>query len=95
MLIANTSARGGTIKLTALFEDGTTPVTRTMEIGALRRSTVFMRETFPEVVGKRFSVFVESMGDAPVDLVVDHSIYWTTSGITWDIGTSAPATRIR
>ena len=95
VLIANTSAQAGTVKLTALFQDGTAPVERTRAIAATNRITVRVRDVFPEAVGKRFSIVVESVGSAPVPLVVDHSIYWNLGNVMWDAGSSAPATRIR
>jgi uncharacterized repeat protein (TIGR01451 family) len=95
VLIGNTSAQAGTVKLTALFDDGTAPIERSLPIAASGRLTVHSRNLFPEVVGKRFSMLVESVGASPVPLVVDHSLYWTIDGRLYEGGTTAPGSRIR
>jgi uncharacterized repeat protein (TIGR01451 family) len=95
VLIGNTAAQAGTVKLTALFDDGTPAIERSLPIAASGRMTVRSRELFPEVVGKQFSVVVESTGSTPVPVIVDHSLYWTIDGRAYDGGTTAPATRIR
>jgi uncharacterized repeat protein (TIGR01451 family) len=94
VLVANTSTTAGILKVTTVFDDGTAPIERILPIGPLVRSTFRMRTFQPEVVGKRFSVFVESIGANPVDLVVEHSNYWNTTHF-WGAGSSAPGSPIR
>jgi hypothetical protein len=50
--------------------------------------------TFPGVHGKRFGALVESIGDAPAQIVVERAMYSDASGIHWAAGTSATATRL-
>jgi hypothetical protein len=94
-LVTNTEARPGLLKVTALFDDGTTPVERLFAIGASQRFTIRSRDRFPEVVGKGFSFVIESIGASPVDIVVDHSTYWNIDGRFWDAGTTSPGSRVR
>ena len=64
VLIANTSAFAGTVRVTVLFEDGTAPLTRDFAIGASSRFNVAPAadEFFPETRGKRFGMLIESIG---------------------------------
>ncbi len=94
-LVANTEGRAGTIRVTALFGDGTAPVERTFALAQNQRFTVRARQHFPEVVGKGFSFLIESVGTDPVAIVVDHSTYWTAGGEFWGAGTTAQGSRIR
>ena len=93
VLIANPSAAGGLVKVTTVFEDDLPPVERLMAIGPSVRATLRMRTFQPEVVGRRFSVFVEAQGPDPVGLVVEHAAYSDTSQV-WGAGSSAPASPI-
>lgn len=94
-LVSNTTPQAGTLKVTALFGDGTAPVEKTVSIKPNGRLTIRARDLLPEVVGRRFSLIVESVGSSPVDIVVDHSIYWNSNGMLWGSGTTAPGTRIQ
>ena len=94
-LVSNTENRAGMLKVTAVFDDGTTPVERLFAIGPNQRFTIRGRERFPEVVGKGYSFIIESIGAAPVDIVVDHSTYFDMDGRFWAIGTTSPGSKIR
>ena len=94
-LVSNTEARAGLLQVTALFDDGTAPVVKLYPIGPNQRFTVHARGRFPEVVGKGFSFLIESIGAAPVDIVVDHSTYWNIDGRFWEAGSTAPGSRIK
>ncbi|MCU0256864.1 MAG: carboxypeptidase regulatory-like domain-containing protein, partial [Vicinamibacterales bacterium] len=61
ILIANTSATGGTANVTLVFEDGTTAV-RTFALLPNSRETVPVGFHFPEAAGRRFGAVVESFG---------------------------------
>lgn len=56
VLIANTSAFGGTARVTVLFEDGSAPITRDFTLAASSRSNVTPAAHFPETAGKRFGM---------------------------------------
>jgi uncharacterized repeat protein (TIGR01451 family) len=94
VLIANTSTRAGVVKVTTVFDDGTPAIEHDVAIGGEVRMTLRMRTFQPEVVGKRFSVFVEAQGPSPIDLVVEHSSYSNTT-VVWGAGSSAPASPIQ
>jgi hypothetical protein len=94
-LVTNTENRSGLLKVTAVFGDGTAPVERLFAIGANQRFTIRGRHRFPEVVGKGYSLIIESIGATPVDIVVDHSTYFDLDGRFWAIGTTSPGSKIR
>jgi hypothetical protein len=79
VLIANTSASAGQVKVTLLFDEGTAPVSRVFPVGAQNRLTILVPAAFPEAAGKRFGTITESVGPTTLDLVVDQSIYWIRS----------------
>jgi len=94
-LVTNTESRGGLLKVTAVFGDGTAPIERLFAIGANQRLTIRGRQRFPEVVGKGYSLIIESIGATPVDIVVDHSTYYDLDGRFWAMGTTSPGSKIR
>jgi hypothetical protein len=47
------------------------------------------------VVGKGYSLIIESIGATPVDIVVDHSTYFDLDGRFWAMGTTSPGSKIR
>jgi hypothetical protein len=93
VLIANTSTRAGVVKVTTVFDDGSPALEQDIAIGREVRTTLRMRTFQPQVIGKRFSVFVEAQGPSPIDLVVEHSSYSNTAFV-WGAGSSAPASPI-
>jgi hypothetical protein len=99
VLVANTSATPATVAVTLLFDDGTPAVTRTFPVAPTSRFNVDVRAEFPEAVGKRFGVRVESQGVAgppAAQIVVEAARYHDDgAGVVWAAGTNALATRIR
>jgi hypothetical protein len=93
VLLSNTSAFAGSAQVTVRFEDGTSAV-RTFPLAATSRFNVDMRAEFPESVGKRFGVIVESLGATPAQLVVERAMYSDAGGVTWAAGSNALATRL-
>lgn len=94
VLIANTSPFPGTARVTVLFEDGTAPVTRDFPLLANSRSNVAPAGDFPETIGKRFGMLVESVGATPAQIVVERAMYSNAQGVRWAAGTNALATRL-
>ena len=95
ILLANTSATAGSVKVTLLFEDGTTHgedffSCRQQPVQRGRRA-----RSFPRRVNKRFGALVESLGAAPAQIVVERAMYWNALGQTWAAGTNALATKLR
>ena len=95
VLIANTSPFDGTARVTVLFEDGTAPVTRTFPLTANSRSNVAAAADFPETVGKRFGMLIESIGTTPAQIVVERAMYSDAGGVRWAAGTNALATKLQ
>ena len=99
VLVANTAAWDATVAVTVLFEDGTPAVTRTFGVEATSRFNVDVGFEFPEAVGKRFGVVVESVaagGQAAAPIVVEGALYHNdTNGVVWAAGANALATRLR
>ncbi|MBA2353154.1 MAG: hypothetical protein H0V80_00650, partial [Acidobacteria bacterium] len=94
VLIANTSPVAGTIRVTVLFEDGTAPLTRDFVMTASSRFNVAPASDFPATAGKRYGLLVESIGGAPVQIVVERAMYSNAGGIRWAAGSNALATRL-
>jgi uncharacterized repeat protein (TIGR01451 family) len=94
VLIANTSPFAGTARVTVLFEDGTSPLTRDFSLNANSRSNVAPAADFPETIGKRFGMLVESVGATPAQIVVERAMYSDSGGVNWAAGTNALATKL-
>ena len=94
VLIANTSAFAGTARVTVLFEDGTAPLTKHFPLAANSRSNVAPAADFPETVGKRFGMLIESIGGTPAQIVVERAMYSDANGVRWAAGTNALATKL-
>ena len=93
VLVANTAATAGVARVSLYFEYGAGP-TRTVPLPAESRTNIAVSSLFPEAVGKRFSTLVESVGAAPVPIVVERAIYESPGGVTWAAGTAVVATRL-
>lgn len=94
LLLANTSASAGPVRVTVLFEDGTT-ASREFTVAARSRFNVDVGFEFPEARGKRFGALVEALGAAPVQLTVECATYWDADGRVWAAGTNALGTPLR
>jgi hypothetical protein len=94
ILLANTSTTAGSVKVTLLFEDGTT-TEKTFTVAANSRFNVAVRGEFPVAVNRRFGALVESLGALPAQIVVERAMYWSALGQTWAAGTNALATKVR
>jgi hypothetical protein len=94
ILIANTSATAGPVQVTLYFDDGTT-ATRTFDLTPTSRFNIAVAAAFPEAAGRRFGTVIESLGDAPVQIVVERAMYRNANGVVWAAGTDALATRLR
>jgi hypothetical protein len=64
-------------------------------VPASARFNVNVREAFPEMVGKKFGVLLESLDPNPAQITAEVSIYPSANGVTWSAGSNAPATRLR
>ena len=93
VLIANTSSVAGDVRVTLLFEDGSS-LAKTFDVGGKSRFNVDARTEFPGATGRRFGVLVESLGSTPAQLVVERAMYWDAAGQRWAAGTDALATRL-
>jgi hypothetical protein len=94
VLIANVSSAAGTVRATVLFEDGSASVSRDFPIGANSRTNIAPASDFPEAVGKRYGMLLESVGGAPVQIVVERAMYSNSNGVRLAAGTNALATRL-
>jgi hypothetical protein len=93
VLVANSSARAGTARITILFEDGNT-LAQEIALGPMSRTNVAVAVAFPEALGRRFGVLVESLGDFAVPVVVERAVYSDADGVSWAAGADALATRL-
>ena len=94
VLVANTSATAGQVRVTLMFEDGTSAA-NTYTVPGNSRFNVDARSEFPVALDRRFGVVVESLGDTPAQLVVERAMYWDAVGQRWAAGTDALATRVQ
>ncbi len=94
ILIANTSSTPGSVRVTLLFEDGTT-AERPFAVAANSRFNVDARAEFPAALNKRFGAIVESLGTSPAQIVVERAMYWDALGQKWAAGTNALATKLQ
>lgn len=94
ILIANTSAIAGLVRVTLYFEDGTS-ADRTFTIAPTSRFNVDVSMQFPTAKGRRFGAVVESLGVSPAQIVVERAMYSNAGGVVWAAGTDALATRLQ
>jgi hypothetical protein len=95
VLVANTSATPADVKVTLLFEDGTSAERTYSGIPAKSRFNVPVGLDFPQAAGKRFGAIIESLGATPAQIVVERAMYWDAAGQGWAAGTNALATRLQ
>jgi glucose/arabinose dehydrogenase len=91
LLLANTSDRAGSAAVTVLVEGGARH-TRTFPLGPSSRLNIAVGVEFPEVVNARFGAVIESLGDPPVDLVVERATYSSQENEPWAAGSNTIAT---
>lgn len=84
VLVANTAATAGSVQITVLADNGTT-ATHTVPIPAFGRITVDVGTSF-SLTDTHFSAFIDSVGPAPVPLVVEYSRYGSGDGRVWSAG---------
>ena len=94
ILIANTSATSGAVRVRLVFEDGTT-ADRNYTLLGNSRFNVFVNGDFPAAAGRRFGAIVESLGASPVQLVVERALYSNALGLVWAAGANSLGTRLR
>jgi IPT/TIG domain len=102
ILIANTSAFAGTVRVTLLFEGGNA-VSQDFTVAGNARFNVQILPSEAPVSpnymraprGTRFGAVVESLGGTPAQIVVERAMYWNANGQGWAAGSDVLATRIR
>jgi hypothetical protein len=94
VLIANQGNAAGRVRVTMVLDDGTSRV-QELPIAATARMTLEIGTVFPDAVNHAFSVIVESIGSAPVPIVVEGSRYASPGGQLWGAGASALGTRLQ
>jgi hypothetical protein len=93
ILLANTSSAPGTVRVTLLFEDGTS-ASKEFAVAARSRFNVDARTEFTAAIDRRFGALVESLGTTPAQIVVERSMYWNALGRFWEAGTNALGTKV-
>lgn len=91
ILLANTSPYAGSARVTLLFKDGTT-ASKTFALVAKSRLNVAVAAEFPVAAGRQFGAVIESLGEQPVELVVERAMYWNANNQYWAAGTNALGT---
>jgi hypothetical protein len=80
--------------VTLLFEDGTS-TEQIVPLPASSRVNVPIGMVFPESIGRRFGIVVESLDPTPARIVVERAMYSDANGVTWAAGTDVLATKLR
>lgn len=93
LLVANPAEQPALVRLRLLFEDGTT-ASRMYWLPPDSRTSLSVRDEFPDCDNRRFGVLLESMGPTSTPVVLERAMYWDGAGITWASGTAALATRL-
>jgi hypothetical protein len=98
VLIANTSATTASVRVTLIFEDGTTAV-KTYTLLPNSRFNVHTPTEFPASQGRRFGAVVESLppagGGPAAQIVVERSVYGDANGVVFAAGANAAGTKLR
>jgi hypothetical protein len=104
ILVANTSAFAGRVRVTLLFDDDTTASTE-LDLAANSRTTVFTggNAVGPGVPfggmanGKKFGALIESLPAAggTAQIVVERAMYSDSGNTWWAAGTGTVGTRLR
>ena len=95
ILLANTSTTAGVVRVTLLFEDGTSQA-KTYVLPPSSRTNVAVGPHFgPAVTGRRFGAVIESTGTTPAQIVVERAMYSDAGGVNWAAGTNALATKLQ
>jgi hypothetical protein len=92
VLLANTGAAAGLVRVSLLFEDGGASVSRDFLVAANSRFNVNVAAEFPPAAGRRFGILVLSLSGVP--LVVERAAYSNAGGVVWAAGANSLATRI-
>lgn len=95
LLVANASEADARVRITLLPRAGQSAISRDFVVAAGSRFGLSVGDTFPGVNGQRFGALVESLGEAPVPIVVERAMYADAPGQPWASGTSVLATRLR
>jgi hypothetical protein len=94
LLIANTSNANGTVRVTIIYEDGSTSeLTRTLTANS--RANIAVAVDVPEAANRRFGAVIESLGANPAQIVVERAMYSNAGGVTWAAGSNNLGTRLR
>jgi plastocyanin len=100
LLVANTSAYPGQVRVTLLFEDQAPLVVGPSATipGHSRYNVDLGAAAFITARDRRFGAIVESLAvqgeTAPAQIVVERAMYSDAGGVTWAAGTNALATRL-
>ena len=93
-LIANPTTGAATVRVTLLFNDGTSAVSKTYPVAATSRFNVHVRAEFPAALDRLFGAVVESIDATPVAIVVERAVYNDANGVHWAAGTAALGTPV-
>jgi hypothetical protein len=92
VLVANTSATAGQVKVTVFYEDEGPTQEVIYSVAGQSRFNVDMASAFPFTEGRRFSVLVEGLGTPAPQLVVERAMYSNAGTTVWAAGTNALGT---
>ncbi len=94
ILVANTGASAGTIRVRLLLPGGQTSVLAGLPVAAQSRTTYFLGDLLAEAglpTDSQAGVLIEAEG-SPLPLVVERAMYRNANGLTFQVGTNALGT---
>jgi hypothetical protein len=98
LLVANPSSVPARIRISAIAEGTSTPVSREWIVAPTSRFNIYVNDEFPALLGKRFGAVVESLpivdGTAPAPIVVERAVYGRSYN-NWELGACALAVRLQ
>jgi hypothetical protein len=92
VLVGNLSPFGANLSITALFDDGRPPMTRSLGMRPRSRLGFNAADLFPEARNRSFSVLVQSLGQPAAELVVERATYGNARGVGWASGAASRGT---
>jgi hypothetical protein len=94
VLVANVSSTTANLRVRVMGEDDYV-IDKFVSVPANARLNLRMLEMFPELMGKRFGVDVESLGATPAQITVEASVYASPGGVPFGSGSNAQGTLVK
>jgi hypothetical protein len=97
VLVANTSAFAGQVRVTLLYEDGTTSAPLLVDLAPRSRKNVVPEFEIAGAANRKWAVVVESVdtGGGLPQVVVERAMYWNAGRVMFAAGSNLLGTRLQ